>query len=448
MKFLHARSLWYSVHSNEASFNIPCFLALLIGLSQGLLLYKPVLSAILIMILVGTLNFRRMRSREVLIGECTNIIALVLMGISYSLIQILNETWKTNVDIVKLGLTFAIFPAIAYGCGTVFYSNGSNRKYINRAIIGFAIGGVIYAAGSLLKSAELYGYGLSHIYNPSAATPWGNESSLNVRSIEQRLFTGIALSAAYICEAIFKPKTSLNGRIPDACKRFAAWSRLMPCLMLGILLVCIAMVTRYDGRLWIGVLVLIVTPYLLQTLKSLIWAKAFSAILLTMSVLLTTSKVIREKTWYYICDQRYSMYLEYLRSFKYHTLTGGRTTSFTFYGCPSEQPTMVFKPGSMMHNVVFDLLNDVGIFPALMALFFIMRVAIPVYWRMFRLKLCATPRSEEIFMTWNFLVVIFIESIFQPLPYSDLSMFLWGLFIIGYSHRMLADRSTVPDEKK
>lgn len=298
-----------------------------------------------------------------------------------------------------------------------------NFQLFTTCLLAYNFGGLIFLSSALFKTSGLNWYS-ARLDPGSLFVPWGNEISMNVRSVEQNGLLNVALLPASLI-LFFQ-------------RRFALASILAIPASFGIL----AVLPLSNGRLWIPSLLLSAWPLLcliFRLIPTRVLNRApfffISFVFLFATFFKGLSSSVIPLSLF--CDERLGIYQQSLARWK-ELITGGRLLNFTVSAC-GQQPLRLSlngQPGAawaMLHSVPLDVVGSVGLLPALPMLLFLL-VAAWLYSK-FAISWLAPPSFGEhsfyLLVLWSALAVVVIQWLLQPLIYADGLLYFLSYSLLG-----------------
>lgn len=278
-------------------------------------------------------------------------------------------------------------------------------------LLAYCGGALLFLVFALIKTRGLGWF--AYPGDPaSLLLPWGSETSINVRSIEQGGILAIAMAPVSLFLLSHK-------RFLEAVVLFSA-------SLLGLF----AVLPLFHGRLWIPSLIAAAFP-LVTIVVIRISKRAHKVSLaiyagLAYSLVSIISLLERRNLMTALCDERFFLYAEAFRNWKL-LIAGGRDLAFTAPLCDgSRQMFLSLKPNpsstiEFLHNVPLDILASVGIGPFL-PLALCLVVAMILYfqlWLSIFLPGFSHASRARCLVLWSFTSVLVIQWLFQPLIYGD-----------------------------
>lgn len=298
-------------------------------------------------------------------------------------------------------------------------------------LLSYAVGALLFLVASMFKT---YGF---HWWTPNADRftiflAWGNEVSMNIRSVEQNGILAVALAPLSVWLFLRR-----------------RWAAAL--FILGFSAIGWMAVVGQGGRLWIPSLILATLPVLFSRLlfpMASAWQLRFSAarFFIAFSVVVAAATLVFASNamvhWlprlqYALCDERFSMYVNAFRHWP-QLIAGGRLLHFDFLPCEGQvfqsySAAGAFGSVTLMHNVLLDVMVSVGIWVAL-PLVLVAVIAIPLAVRYLFCFTFGSIKGESVLsrqILWSFLAVLIPQWLFQPLLYGDGLLFYLSFALLG-----------------
>ena len=379
---------------------------------------------LLYVVLLGLLWFGRLRSgpkRPLWLQWST--LWLVIFGVAYSVAQVSWGVWTPAQAHLPEIMAVAVLPAAALQAGWMLPRFGSSR--LTGLILAYALGALVYALLSLALSRTPW-WNLGETFQLNVRVPWGAESVLNMRSVEQRAFPALA------CLPVALPLLfSRQGRL----RGLGLW-------LLSLALLACHLAWAYQGRIGLVAVGLAFLSWivLVPTSRRRLWGVGGIAVA-TAALALLGSNIGSGRP----CDERWWLQLGFVQ----HLVDapwGGRLIQFSYRDC---QPNVWLRFGSMEgastfspHSVVLDVWNDAGWPAALSLLLAMLPLLIQVlrgFWRSCQREhqLQSQKQLEHgrwpwpLALRWSMVSVLLAEWLLQPFFYSDQLMFSVGFVLAG-----------------
>jgi len=314
-----------------------------------------------------------------------------------------------------------------------------DAKRLQGWLLAYAAGALLFLVAALLKTRGL-DWWLPNADPGTLFLAWGNEPSMNIRSVEQ------------------------NGILAVALAPFSGWlmlhrRRREGALVLALSFVGWLAVVVLGGRLWIPSLLLasiplfvarVLYPGALIALHNIRRFRHATPIALFGTVAAGVLASTLPTHWFgtvgkLLCDERFPMYLSAFRHWP-ELFAGGRMLRFDYYHCDglslipysAAGDSLVTSP--MLHSVLLDVMVSVGLRVALpLALAAAMSLVLSVG---FVLNMINAEMSGELsswhLVLWSFVAVLVPQWLFQPLLYGDGLLYYLSFAVFG---ALVASRS-------
>jgi hypothetical protein len=355
---------------------------------------------------------------------------VLLFSLSYPLAMLHFGFWRPNGSQLLDIVSALLLPNGLFWWGS--YMARRDFKMLTTCLLSYGIGALIFLVSALLMTRGFAWF--DPVVDPgSLMMAWGNEASMNIRSIEQNGILNVVL---------------LPIAISKLCRRhYGAALLLLVLAILGIL----AVLPLQNGRLWTVSLALAFLPLICSASHSLWkvmsayhsgWRSRLKLPIVLSTLGLAILALIQHRA--NLCDERFAIYFQALRHWP-GLISGGRTLSYDVIMCDGlTRSSLSLHAGSapsfaMMHNVFLDVLATVGAIASLPMLLFLI-FALFAFARFAFVLSCRrswlyTNTALQLF--WCFLAVIVPQWLFQPVIYGDGLLYylsyaaLGGLLIIN-----------------
>ena len=363
--------------------------------------------------------------------ERPQLILVSLFSLSYPMAMLLFGFWSLGGRLFLDAVNATLLPWSLLLFGAVGIRH--NPRILKTFYAGYCLGGLSFLLAALLKTRGLDWFANSGD-QAMLFLAWGNEASINVRSIEQYGIVALACLPASI--AAF------------CAQRFRSGWLLLAFSVVGLL----SVQPLANGRLWIVSLLLASLPLLTRAIRCLFArllpfsqsmkrAGLFSGLFLSMMLVLSflfDEKLIPLQ----LCDERFDVYKRALLAWP-DLVRGGRSLRFTAYLCDHSTPISVSlqgnsQPGtlqgqlSMLHSVPLDIVSSIGLLSAL-PLLLLLVIALVAWVRLFRVlvRIEFSGRSLMMHLLWSLSSVLLIQWLFQPLIYGDSLLYYLSFAVLG-----------------
>ena len=295
------------------------------------------------------------------------------------------------------------------------------RATATKLLLAYGLGALVYVVAALVAARHPW-WAIDQIFTLKIATPWGQPTVVNVRSIEQN---GI-LALTMLLPAFFLAVT------PEL--RARAWALVMAVsALLGL-----HAVLSLNGRLGFLALVLALVPLLAVAWHSRqSWSRSLVAATLGGTVLMGTlmgrhpsvQRLFAGK----LCDERFGIYAGFLQHLGQGPM-GGHQIQMSSFLCDGKTP-LAFGDGApdsltMVHNVVLDIYNDAGFLPV----FFLLVALVPPLVAILRGFWSLSIKGMwdwQWSVRWSWFVVLLTQWLFQPLLYGDGLLYYLSFLVLG-----------------
>ncbi len=337
-------------------------------------------------------------------------ITLLGFGISYVALRLSWGIWIPVMENIPAILGYATLPVLCLMTGWCLQRLGGSllsRKVITLMILAYGLGGLFYVLISLGLTHSSWWDWLKPL-KQSVVVPWGSESTMNMRSVEQRSYIILAC-----LPTIFNlsPAHQLRHRLLALTLLFAA---------------LLASMTTWSFQSRIGAMVLLVS--------ALPWICSFKMLhrRLRTICLLCVSFVCVVGTGL-ICDERFSLQTRFVANM-WQEPWGGRRIRYDYGDCDpaitNHFGSFVGSNSSSPHNVLLDIYNDSGIVPFLLMLAALSIIVIKVF-RWFFVMYSVGDWDCHMAVRWAMFSTIVVQFLSQPFMYSDQLMFSVGFMFCG-----------------
>lgn len=335
---------------------------------------------------------------------------VLLFSLSYPLAMVHFGFWQLTGRQALDVLNAFLLPNALYLWG--FYMARQHFQLFTACLLSYSIGGLVFLVSALIHTWGFDWFALRPD-SGSLLLPWGNYSSMNVRSLEQNAILNIVLLPV--------------GLYALRERRY----RLSMLFMLLALIACLAVLPLANGRLWIVSLVLAAWPFgcfIFRSVTACFVLCRFSRTQILFALLFGSAIpfVFPAHLRAPLCDERFDIYRISLIHWQ-ELIAGGRVLTFRSLRCDGHTSFLVSLLGHhgtdvfSLHNVPLDVLATVGLMAALP----ILVVLIFALLLFFNYALSWT--QNKAFMNsccsfhifWSFVAVLVPQWFFQPLMYSD-----------------------------
>jgi len=295
------------------------------------------------------------------------------------------------------------------------------RATATKLLLAYGLGALVYVIAALVAARHPW-WAIDQVFPLKIATPWGQPTVVNVRSIEQN---GI-LALTMLLPAFFLAVT------PELRARALALVMAVSAL-LGL-----HAVLSLNGRLGFLALVLALVPLLPVVWNSRqSWSRSLVAVTLGGTVLMGTlmgrhpslQRLLAGK----FCDERFGIYAGFLQHLG-KGLMGGHQIAVSSFLCDGKTP-LAFGDGApdsltMVHNVVLDIYNDAGFLPVLFLLVALVPPLVVILRGFWSLSIKGT-WDWQWSVRWSWFVVLLTQWLFQPLLYGDGLLYYLSFLVLG-----------------
>jgi len=334
-------------------------------------------------------------------------LGLLLFGVTYCVMQVGWGVWAPAQ--AHLGAIMAVVVLPSGGLLAGWYLPRLDSRQLSRWLVVYALGGLVYGLLALALSRTPW-WNIGQVFELNVRVPWGSQSMMNMRSVEQRVFPALAL-------------------FPVACPLLWLWLRnrrglLWPIVMLLMSALAAHAAWAFQGRIGVVILAVAALP-MLWLLPSATWRLwIVSGGTLFVSMLLASGRA---------CDERWWLQIGFLQRLG-EAPWGGRLLDYTYRDC---LPGRINHFGvgatantSSPHNLILDIYNDAGWLPTVCLLLAILPVAwvlLKSFWRAFSTDGWNAPLA----LRWSFVSVLLVEWLLQPFLYADQLMASLGFLLAG-----------------
>lgn len=333
-----------------------------------------------------------------------------LFSLSYPLAMVHYGFWDLDKRYLPDILNALLLPNALFLWG--FHMACKRFRLLNACLLAYSFGGLVFLLSALIhtRGFDWFAFGFSH---GSLSLPWGNHSSMNVRSVEQNGILNIVMMPV--------------GIYALSVRRY--WLSVFFLSLSFIAL--LAVLPLANGRLWIISILLSFWPLACRsfnsvssrlTLTQYSWTGPACLISLIATIILSVHPRFND----FFCDERFEMYRQAVIHWK-ELISGGRLLAFRSLLCDGRSSVLVSLNGmpnsdvTMLHSVPLDVAASVGLLVAF-PLLVVLATALVLF---FVFALCwarnqaTLPTTFDSYVFWSFLATLIPQLFFQPLIYGD-----------------------------
>ena len=342
--------------------------------------------------------------------------ALLLFGLSHAALQVQQQVWRLSPADAPEILAVLLLPLGCLLAGGWLVGLCGSRARLSALLLTYGVGTLMYVLLALVESRQPW-WNLRQSFDFAINVPWGEQASMNVRSVEQRAYPAVVLLALV-------PPLLLS---PQPGQRRLGW------LFAGLGLLGGHAVVAFRARIGVLALLLASVPWLAWVSR-----RRWRLALLALAAALMGALGLRGS----LCDERYGRFLGFLSQLG-QAPWGGRRIAFEYANCGEGR--LAFHPGELVHNLLLDVYNDTGWLPALALLLAVAPLLwwlLQGFWQRFRRQGWTWPLA----LRWALLCVLLTQWLLQPFLFADQLMFSLGFLLAGV---VLAEfRTDTPEDSR
>lgn len=364
------------------------------------------------------------RANNLLAKPLPQVTSVALFSFSYVFGMICYGFYDFHLD-ARTIFDLLLLPPVLFSIGFMLAKRQPSLFF--NALLAFSLAGVLYASATVISNI-LSSPASFQVFPKEIINIWSG-ANVNVRSIEQSAFMGLAISPWLLFGTRLIKPFGLHS-LP-----LITWIRVffvLPFFTTWFL----------NGRL--GWLSLMLSLMVLVLKSSVSMSPALSAARLAflglvgaMGVFLLgyirhASSSASDNIWNQgICDERFDLFLGFLRRIPNY-LWGGRQMVVGFQSCEGEPLLLssgIEATHASVHNVFFDIIFSVGVIPCLFLLLASYLSLKRFLCSSFEMPAGKWDRLFALQIVW--LCVFLPQFLFQPLHYTDAILFVISFLWLG-----------------